>query len=204
MAIAMVPLGIAMALIVQYTNIVVLLDDADWQYVLQRPNFAHVLKLSFAPLVGGALAMLFAVIIATSVAGREGRFFPFIVTVVLYTVFLPVLVGLLLPANLFILDITGLSFVELSVGEAFSSWIWSTPFFVLTYALTGVKQALWAGVGSVLLAAAVFRYMGPNTAVFSLGRTTAATTVAGALAVVIIMFGPLGIFEILFNMFRME
>ncbi len=202
MAFALVPLGIAMALIVHYTNIVVTFDDADWQYVLQRPNFAHIMKLSLAPIVGGGLAMLFAGFIATTVAGREGRYLPLIMTAVLYGAFLPILVGVLLPANLFLLDITGLSFAEYSVGEALSSWIWSTPFFVLTYAMTGFKAAFWAGTGSVLLAAAVFRYMGPNRPSFSLTRTTAATAIVGLVVILVVMFGPLGIFEVLFNEFR--
>jgi hypothetical protein len=102
---------------------------------------------------------------------------------------------LLLPANLFILDVVGLTFSENSVGEAFSSWVWSTPFFVLNYAMTGMKQAFWAGAGSMLMAAAVFRYMGPNSDRFSLGRTTATTAIVSSVAVVVIMFGPLGIFK---------
>lgn len=204
MAIALVPLGIAMALIVHYTNIVVTIDDADWQYVLQRPNFAHILKLSFAPIVGGGLAMLFAGLIATSIFGREGRFLPLAMTATLYSLFLPVLVGLLLPANLLILDVTGLSFSELTVGEAVSSWVWGTPFFVLTYAMTGVVIALWAGISAVLMAAVVFRYIGPNRASFSVGLTTAATTIMGASVVLLVMFGPLAIFEILFNRFRIS
>ncbi|GIT19453.1 MAG: hypothetical protein CM1200mP39_22590 [Dehalococcoidia bacterium] len=45
--------------------------------------------------------MLVAGIIATAIAGREGRYLPLVLTVVLYTLFLPIIVGLLLPANLF-------------------------------------------------------------------------------------------------------
>jgi hypothetical protein len=54
-----------------------------------------------------------------------------------------------------------------------------------------------------LMAAAVFRYMGPNSSRFSLARTTAATAVASSVVVVVIMFGPLGIFKLLFDWFRM-
>ncbi|MDP7484965.1 MAG: hypothetical protein QF476_02775 [Dehalococcoidia bacterium] len=202
MAIALVPFGIAMAFIVQYINIVVAIDDADWQYVLHRPNFSHILKLSPAPFIGGGLAMLFAGLIATSVAGREGRFLPYFMTAIFYAIFMPLLVSLLLPANLFILEILGLTFSERTAGEAFSSWIWSTPFFVLTYTMTGMKQAFWAGIGSMLMAIGVFRFMGPNSPQFSLSRMTLATTAIGAAVVVVVMFGPLGIFEVLFNSFR--
>ena len=202
MAVALVPLGIAMALIVHYTNIVVTIDDADWQYVLHRPNFVNILKLSVAPFIGGGMAMLGAGVVATAIAGREGRYLPLVLTVVMYTLFLPIIVGLLLPANLFLLDVTGLSVVEVSIGEALSAWVWGTPFFVLTYTLTGFKQALWAGVGAVVIAAAVFRFIGPNHAAFSVRRTTAVTTGIGLLTVLVIMFGPIGIFEILFNEFR--
>ena len=204
MAFALVPLGIAMALIVHYTNIVVTIDEADWQYVLHRPNFVNILKLSIAPFIGGGIAMLAAGIIATAIAGREGRYLPLVLTVVLYTIFLPIIVGLLLPANLFLLDVTGLSVVEVSVGEALSAWIWGTPFFVLTYALTGFKQAFWAGIVSVVLAAGVFRFIGPNHVDFSVRRTTAVTTAVGFVVVVVIMFGPIGIFEHLFNEFRTD
>lgn len=204
MAIALVPLGIAMALVVHYVNIVVTIDDADWQYVLHRPNFAHILKLSIAPFIGGGLAILFAGIIATSIFGREGRFLPLATAASLYGLFLPLLVGLLLPANLFLLDVLGLSFSGLSVGEAVSSWVWGTPFFVLTYAVTGVKIALWAGIGAVLMGAAIFRYIGPNRAWFSVGLTTAATAIVGVTVVLLVMFGPMAIFEILFNRFRLD
>lgn len=202
MAIALVPFGIAMALIVQYINIVVAIDEADWQYVLHRPNFSHILKLSPAPILGGGFAMLFAGLVAASVFGREGRFLPYAMVAAVYSLAMPILVSLLLPANLFLLEITGLTFSERTAGEAFSSWIWSTPFFVLTYAMTSVKQAFWGGVGSVLLAAGVFRYMGPSSVTFSANRTVLATSAVSVLVVVIVMFGPLGIFELLFNSFR--
>ncbi len=204
MAIALIPFGIAMALIVQYVNIIVAIDDADWQYVLHRPNLSHILKLAPAPIIGGGFAMLGAGLIATSVAGREGRFLPLIMTAVIYAALLPFFVGLLLPANLFLLDVVGLTFSENTVGEAFSSWVWSTPFFVLNYTMTGMKLAFWAGIGSIFMAAAVFRYMGPNSDRFSLGRTTTATAVVSSAAVAVIMFGPLSIFKLLFDWFRMQ
>ena len=91
MAIALVPFGIAMALILQYINIIVAIDDADWQYVLQRPNFIHILKLSIAPIIGGGAAMLIAGLIATAVAGREGRILPFFMTAIIYTLLMPFL-----------------------------------------------------------------------------------------------------------------
>ena len=69
MAFALVHLGIAMALIVHYTNIVVTIDEADWKYVLHRTNFVIILKLSIAPFIGGGIAMLVAGIIATAIAG---------------------------------------------------------------------------------------------------------------------------------------
>ncbi|NQW20936.1 MAG: hypothetical protein HQ477_09515 [Chloroflexi bacterium] len=202
MAIALVPLGIAMALIMHYTNIVVAIDDADWQYVLHRPNLVNVLKLSLAPLIGGGVAMLVAGLIATAIAGREGRFLPLVLTVFMYMIFMPLTVGLLLPVNLFLLDIAGLSVVEISVGEAISSWIFGTPFFVLTYAMTGMKQAFWAGAGAVSLGSVVFQFLGPNSQSFSLKKTATATTIVSLFVVLVVMLGPLGIFEILFNQFR--
>jgi hypothetical protein len=80
--------------------------------------------------------------------------------------------------------------------------VFGTPFFVMTYTLTGIKQALWAGIGAALLATGVFRYIGPNRAAFSVGWTTVTTLVVGIAAAAIVMFGPLGIFELLFNNFR--
>lgn len=202
MVIALVPLGIAMALIVNYTYILVAVDDADWRYVLHRPNFAHILKLSLAPLIGGGVAMFIAGSIATSVFGREGRFLPLVMTALMYSIFLPLLVGLLLPVNLFLLDVTGLSLSGISFGNAMENWIFGTPFFVATYTLTGIKSALWAGIGAALLAAAVFRYIGPNSAAFSTGRTTAVTLAVAAASAAVVMFGPLSIFELIFNSFR--
>jgi hypothetical protein len=202
MAVALVPLGIAMAVIMHYTNIVVAIDDADWQYVLRRPALINVIKLSFAPIIGGGVAMLVAGLIATAMAGREGRYLPLILTVFLYMVFMPVSVGLMLPVNLFLLDVTGLSLVDVSVGEAISSWIWGTPFFVLTYAMTGMKQAFWAGAGAVAIGSVIFQFLGPNSQNFNVNKTLAVTSIAGLFIVGIIMFGPLGIFEMLFKQFR--
>ncbi|MBT4125328.1 MAG: hypothetical protein HOE43_02925 [Chloroflexi bacterium] len=202
MAIAMVPFGIAMALIVQYINVVVAIDDADWQYVLHRPNFSHIVKLSLAPIIGGGVSMLLAGLIATSVAGREGRYLPFVMTAIIFSLTMPLFVSLLLPANLFLLELTGLTFSDRTAGEAFSSWIWSTPFFVLTYAMTGMKQAFWGGIGSMLMTVGVFRFMGPNNAKFSLLRTTLVTSAISAFVLLIVMFGPLSIFEMLFDSFR--
>ncbi|HIK88196.1 MAG TPA: hypothetical protein EYG09_00865 [Dehalococcoidia bacterium] len=204
MAVALIPFGIAMALIVQYVNIIVAIDDADWQYVLHRPNFSHILKLSPAPILGGGAAMFGAGLVATAVAGREGRFLPLFMTAVIYAGLLPFFVGLLLPANLFLLDVTGLAFSQNTVGEAFSSWVWSTPFFVLTYAMTGMKHGFWAGVSAMFMATVVFRYMGPNSDRFRLGQTTAVTAIVSTTAVAVIMFGPLGIFKLLFDWFRAQ
>ena len=117
---------------------------------------------------------------------------------------MPLLVGVLLPANLFLLDVTGLSVIELSVGDALSAWIFGTPFFVLTYTMTGIKQGIWAGFGGVLIAAGVFRYLGPNREVFSVGRTTIGTFLAATIIAAVFMFGPLGIFEVLFNEFQVD
>ncbi len=202
MAVALIPLGIAMAVIMHYTNIVVAIDDADWQYVLHRPALVNVIKLSFAPIVGGGVAMLVAGLIATAIAGREGRYLPLILTVFMYMVFMPVSVGLLLPVNLFMLDIFGLSVVDVSVGEAISSWIWGTPFFVLTYAMTGMKQAFWAGAGAVAIGSVIFQFLGPNSQNFDLKKTFGVTSIVGLFIVFAILFGPLGIFEILFTQFR--
>jgi hypothetical protein len=115
---------------------------------------------------------------------------------------MPLLVSTLLPANLFLLEITGLTFSENTAGEAFSSWIWSTPFFVLTYAMTGMKQAIWAGAASVLLAAGVFKFNGPNSDSFSLIRSLLITALVSLAVLFLVMFGPLGIFEVLFDSFR--
>ncbi|MBN4064860.1 hypothetical protein JYU04_03900 [Dehalococcoides mccartyi] len=202
LAIALVPFGIAMALIVQYINIVVALDDADWRYVLERPNLSHILKLSPAPIIGGGLAMLLSGLIATAVAGREGRILPYVMGAFGYAITMPLFVSLLLPVNLFALEMTGLTFSDRTAGEAFSSWIWSTPFFVLTYTMTGMKAALWAGVGSMLLAIGVFRVMGPNSLKFSVLRTTGMTVIVSAVVLMIVMFGPFGIFEFLFESFQ--
>ncbi|HCI85271.1 MAG TPA: hypothetical protein DHV68_00350, partial [Dehalococcoidia bacterium] len=60
--------------------------------------------------------------------------------------------------------------------------------------MTGIKQAFWAGIGAMIVAVGVFRIMGSNSMTFSLARTTALTAGFGALIVVIVMFGPLGIF----------
>jgi hypothetical protein len=202
MAVALIPLGIAMAVIMHYTNIVVAIDDADWQFVLHRPALINVIKLSIAPIIGGGVAMLIAGLISTAIAGREGRYLPLILTVFLYMIFMPVSVGLMLPANLFLLDLIGLSVVDVSVGEAISSWIWGTPFFVLTYAMTGMKQAFWAGVGAVAIGSVIFQFLGPNSQNFKVSKTLSATSLAGIFVIAVIVFGPLGIFEILFNQFR--
>ena len=202
MAIALVPLGISMAMIMHYTNIVVVIDDSDWQYVLHRPNFTNILRLSIAPFIGGGVAMLAAAMVATSVAGREGWFLPHALMVACYSLFMPLLVGVLLPANLFLLNIAGLSAVDVSIREALSAWIWGTPFFVLEYTLTGIKQAFWAGMTAALVCTFIFRYIGPNCDSFSIGKTTAVTTLVAVLAAVVMMFGPLPIFELLFNQFR--
>lgn len=202
MAISLVPLGIAMALVMHYTNIVVAIDDADWQFVLHRPALVNVIKLSFAPIIGGGVAMLVAGLISTAIAGREGRYLPLTLTVFMYMIFMPLSVGLMLPANLFLLDVFGLSVVDVSVGEAISSWIWGTPFFVLTYAMTGMKQAFWAGAGAVVIGSVVFQFLGPNSSTFSVKKTLGATSAAALVVVFLVVFGPIGIFEMLFNQFR--
>ena len=66
----------------------------------------------------------------------------------------------------------------------------------------GGERGRGAGIGAGVLGAGVFRYVGPNRAVFSVGRTTIATLAVAVVAAAIVMFGPLGVFELIYNNFR--
>jgi len=68
--------------------------------------------------------------------------------------------------------------------------------------MTGMKQAIWAGVASVLLAAGVFKFNGPNSDSFSLIRSLLITSLVSLAVLFGVMFGPIGIFEVLFDSFR--
>ena len=66
----------------------------------------------------------------------------------------------------------------------------------------GIKQAFWAAMTAALVCTFIFRYIGPNCDSFSIGKTTTVTTFVAVLVAAVMMFGPLPIFELLFNQFR--
>ncbi|MCH8102105.1 MAG: hypothetical protein IIB28_02970, partial [Chloroflexi bacterium] len=106
---ALLPIGIALAMILQYLEILKLLDGADWRYQVDRAPMDVYLRIVAPAVVAGAVATAAATLLFTKEAEALGTPWRLFLIGVGYGVLLPVLIGVLMPLTLFVWSVSGLS-----------------------------------------------------------------------------------------------
>ena len=122
----------------------------------------------------------------------------------LYGILVPLLVSILIPTNLFILQITGTSRIidDTTILKSLAEMFMSTPLFVLVYVLTGWKQALLTGITIALIAWVLFRVMSPDKKKLQVFSGIGISWIVGIGFGFAVIIGPIGLLEFLFNLFQ--
>jgi uncharacterized membrane-anchored protein YitT (DUF2179 family) len=122
----------------------------------------------------------------------------------LYGILVPLLVSILIPTNLFFLQITGTSRIidDTPILQSLTEMFLSTPLFVLVYVLTGWKQALLTGITIALIAWVLFRVMSPDKKKLQVFSGIGISWIVGIGFGFAVIIGPIGLLEFLFNLFQ--
>jgi len=202
--IMLVPLGTVAAFVTSYVNIPIAIDAANWLYVLEKPDLVSFLKISPSALGGGVFATLISAKISLSLMGRSPIGRTLVIFSFLYGFLVPLLVSILIPINLFILQITGTSRIidDTPVLHSLTEMFLSTPLFVLVYVLTGWKQALLTGGSIALIAWLLFRVMSPDKKKLQIFSGIGISWIVGIGLGFAVIIGPIGLLEFLFNLFQ--
>ena len=202
--IMLVPLGTVAAFVISYVNIPIAIDSANWLYVLEKPDLVSFLKISPSALVGGVFATLLSAKISLSLMGRSPIGRTLVIFSFLYGFLVPLLVSILIPINLFSLQITGTSKIidDTPILQSVTETFLSTPLFVLVYVLTGWKQALLTGITIALIAWVLFKVMSPDKKKLQVFSGIGISWIVGIGFGFAVIIGPIGLLEFLFNLFQ--
>jgi hypothetical protein len=202
--IMLVPLGTIAAFVISYVNIPIAIDAANWLYVLEKPDLVSFLKISPSALAGGGVATLLSAKISLSLMGRSPIGRTLVMFSFLYGILVPLLVSILIPTNLFFLQITGTSRIidDTPILQSLTEMFLSTPLFVLVYVLTGWKQALLTGITIALIAWVLFRVMSPDKKKLQVFSGIGISWIVGIGFGFAVIIGPIGLLEFLFNLFQ--
>ena len=203
MLLALLPIGAALATMLQFMDISATLDDADYYYVLDRPPLDVYARLFVPSLLAGLIATGGVVWLFTFVSESGSALWRMIVIGLMYGVLMPVLSGLLMPLNLFVLSVSGLSRVsnQGTLTDQLGDWVFDTPAHAYLGWLLGVPHAIVAGLIMAGLGWLVMRAAGP------IGNPARALPISllglGVAAVIVglMMVGPFGFFEYWFNQY---
>lgn len=190
-----------MALIIPYMQIVITLQDADYRYILERPDWATYARLAAPALFAGPISVGIVVLVFRQLDELLPTIVRMLIVGAAFGAIMPFLTGLLTPLNLFVIGVTGVSNVsgQGSVQQMIGDWVFSTPMF--TFLLwadwlgPGIVFGLIAGLlfwGIVKIAGPIDR---PERAKFIFGGSVAVS----AVLLVLLTVWPHGLFSYMFE-----
>ena len=193
------PLGIAVAMVIQYLALIDLLANADYYYVLERPAVDVYARLAVPAIIGGLIATVIVTGVFTLLAEADASAKSVLTIGIFYGVLMPMFVGLLMPLNLFVLSQTGLSRVtnQGSLEQQVGDFVFSIPGSVYLNWLLGTSWGLLAGFSMAGLAWVIFRLAGPISNPRWTMRIYLASLATAVAVVALVISGPLPILEFL-------
>lgn len=200
---AAMSLGAALALCILYISVPVTLVEEQYRYVIERPPLASFFKLSAAALLGGALAAGVVSYVVTEVSGPAPGVVKLFLVGFFYGVLVPFVTGLLIPMNLFLLNLVHLSSVTegRTLGEEFADTVFGTPMFTFMHGAEGIYQGFAAGA-ALFVGASLVLFGSPLDLTRQRAFTHTAAAVLLSLAIVVFLIvGPFGFFESLVDWF---
>lgn len=201
--IALMPLAAAMALIIPYMQIAITLQDADYYYILSRPEWPTYFRLAGAALFAGPLAVL----IIFLVFKQFDDLLPSIVKMLLFGfsfgILMPLLVGILTPLNLFVIGISGVSNVtgQGSVQQMLGDWVFSTPLFTFLFWSDWLGPGIFFGLIAGIMLWLIAKLAGPIDRPDRAKFVYAGSTITAFGVLFLVTVWPFGLFEYMFETF---
>ncbi len=212
----MLPLGAALAVVSYYLDIstriavpvMVELQDG-LQYYDPTPDY-DVFRLSVpaftrllpSALIAGTVGIWIAVY-ATTYNGRKFMVGTYFLTGFVYTLIFTAIMGFLIPLNVWILNKFGLSITDLEIpfSDEITSFGPEAGVFPLAYLISGMERGIWAGAAVIILSMVAARLSGGLTSFSGKVRPATLSLVMSLIVVMMLLFGPLGIHQFLFDQF---
>ncbi len=200
---ALLPLtiAIAIALIIPYMQIVLTLQDADYYYILDRPDWPTYLRLAGPALFAGPIAAGIVVIVWSQLDDLLPTFGRMVVFGAAFGAIMPFLMGLLTPLNLFIIGVTGVSNVsgQGSVQQMIGDWVFSTPMFTFLFWADWLGPGIMLGALTGVLFWLIVRVAGPISDAKKWPQLIGSSLLAGAVILMLVTVWPFGLFSYMFE-----
>lgn len=197
----LLPLGAVLGMVNQYLSILEQLDEADYYYILDRVDMSVYLRLVAPALLGGVISVIAATALFSFVVDAGSALWRLLVIGLLYGVMMPALVGFLMPLNLFLVSVTGLSRVEGQGGfeSQFGDLIFSTPAHTYLAVLFNLGPGLVSGIFMAGIAWILIRVAGPLSNPARARGLVLAGFGTGIVIMAAVTAGPFPITEFLFD-----
>ena len=212
----MLPLGTAIAIAAYYLDIStriaipVLIEMQDQveipgtraDYDVFRLNLGAFTALAPSAVVSGIVASWFAVWAGTYYRRKFIASMYFLIGVA-YSLLFTALLGVPIPLNLLVLKLVGISITDAQIpySEEVASFGTLPGLFPLSYLLTGMERGIWAGATMIILALIAIRIAGGVGSLAKARKTATVSSILGVFVVVMLLFGPLGTHQFLFDRF---
>lgn len=202
LAYSLLPIGTALAVIIQYLDILVVLERAvGYDYVLKRPPIDVYFRLLGPSLLAGLLGTAIVTFAFTRIVEVTGALRHLLTIGLLYGALMPAIKGVLMPLNFFVLNIAGLSNVtgQGSLQEQLGEVLFGTHISAFLVFFFGIKESILAGLVLAALAWLLFRLAGPLTNVHRTWSIYTSSVTLALAIVFLVLAGPFPILEFLFD-----
>jgi hypothetical protein len=199
--ITLLPLGAALAAIFQYLALIDLLDNADYRYQLTRPGMDVYLRLVFPAVIAGFLATTIVAGAFTFLAEAAESVWRLLTVGFFYGMLMPLLLGVFMPINLFVLEITDLTRVtnQGALEDQIGDLIFGIPGSVYLSWVLDTGSGMIAGLLMAVLAFAIFHLAGPLSKPGRGPAISLAGLGTGVGILFLVVAGPFSILEFLFE-----
>ena len=197
----LLPLGAVLGMVNQYLSILEQLDDADYYYILDRVDTGVYLRLVAPALLGGIISAVAVTAVFSFVADAGSALWRLITIGLFYGMLMPALAGFLMPLNLFLLSVTGLSRVSGQGGiqSQIGDLIFSTPAHTYLAIIFNIGPGIVSGLIMAAIAWVLLRVAGPLANPSRGPWLVLAGFGVGIVIMAGVMAGPFSITEFLFN-----
>ncbi len=201
--IGLMPLAIAMALIIPYMQIVITLQEADYYYILSRPDWPVYFRLLGAALFAAPISLVIIYVAFKQFEDMLPTLPKLLIVGGIFGMLMPFITGLLTPLNLFVLGITGVSNVtgQGSVQQMLGDWVFSTPMFTFFFWADWLGPGILFGLVAGVLFWIVTRFAGPIEQPERARNFYIGSSIAGLTILFLVTVWPFALFEFMFETF---
>ena len=197
----LLPLGAVLGMVNQYLSILEQLDDADYYYILDRVDISTYLRLVIPALLAGIISVVAITAVFSFVVDAGSALWKLLIIGFGYGILMPALAGFLMPLNLFLLNVTGISRVSGQGGfqSEVGNLIFDTPAHTYLSIIFNIGPGIVSGVIMAGIAWVLLRATGPLSHPGRAPLIVGAGVGTGVVIMAAVLVGPFSITEFLFN-----